>query len=152
MTKLETKLIVVVAAAAIIAATMTTLETTKILNSATTSAFSGGLHNCNGCVTTQNLANGAVTTPKIAHGAVSISTTFYSPPGTILPPGTGGGPVAVCPPGTNLTGGGFGAASHEIIVSGSADTGPRGWIVEAFNPTSHSLSVIALAVCATIHP
>jgi ABC-type Fe3+-hydroxamate transport system substrate-binding protein len=159
MTKLETKLIVVIAAAAIIVATMTTLETTKAFNSATTSASSRGLHNCNGCVTTNNLADRAVTTAKIAPGAVSLTTqeiqilaTARGSSGS----GTFGGVVVLCPTGTSVTGGGYNLVSEfggnlQVVQNEKRPDG-NGWQVTVVNTGPNDAQFFGLAECATIHP
>src|SRR5690242_1211665 len=52
----------------------------------TATAASGG-PNCNGCITTQNLANGAVTNQKLAAGAVSLTTLDAASNLVNVPPG-----------------------------------------------------------------
>ena len=183
MSKLPTKLIMaVVAAGIIIAATMTTLEATRFFNAATAQVRDPPFGpNCNGCITTRNLANGAVTNPKLAvasvslgnigagqvktgniadqavraaklaPGAVSLSITAVSA-STILRPGTIGGQFVLCPPGYLVTGGGYDVSPNgKVFVNFQGVTGPTGWVVQALNTDSIDESIAVEAICAAIH-
>jgi hypothetical protein len=141
-------------AAGIIATTIATLGIAKVFNFAAAqfqiplhtqarlhqqqpSATASGGPNCNGCVTTQNLANGAVTNPKLAvpsvssanigtgqvatgniadgavtsaklaAGAVSLTAVHVSSGFVGLSPGDRTIVSADCPTGTIVTGGGY---------------------------------------------
>jgi hypothetical protein len=100
-----------------------------------------------GQVTTPNIADQAVTTPK-SHGALVMNTVDVIGPSTQLAAGTDGFAIAVCPPGTVVTGGGYFAGGSTVIIMHT--TAPNNWLVEAIaGPTSTTLT--AIAKCASIH-
>jgi hypothetical protein len=116
----------------------------------TATASSSGGPNCNGCVTTQNLANGAVTTPKIAPGAVSITVQSVGQSKQVGP-GETTSEDAICPAGTVLTGGGFSLSSNVVVSLSSAGTF-NNWHVAVTNTSGSPGSFEVVAQCATMHP
>jgi hypothetical protein len=111
--------------------------------------------NCDGCVTTQNLADKAVTAQKIAPGAVSLSTQEIKGNIVRLTPGTSGESEADCPAGTSVTGGGF--TSGNVLVlerSSRSDQGNgNGWVVDEAFPSGGGIAPFAaFAECAIIQP
>jgi hypothetical protein len=165
-------------AAGIITATISTLGMAKVFNFAaaqfqvpfqtqprlqqqqpsaatTTATAASGGPNCNGCITTQNLANGAVTNPKLAAGAVSLTTLNTASNLVNVPPGRFAEAVASCPTGTVAIGGGFSmpfdaaANNLNVFLSGPASSG---WKADAFNHGSLDEGFFALATCASIRP
>ena len=131
-------------------------------SAATTTAIAPtGGPNCNGCITTQNLANGAVTSPKLAAGAVSLTVVnpFTTSSNLVsVPPGHFAEAVASCPTGTVATGGGysmpFDAAANNlnVFISYPVVGPPSGWKADAFNHGSSDEGFFAVANCASIHP
>ena len=162
MSKLPTKLsVLLVAARIIIAATMTTLEAIGRFNSATAQVHDPPFGpNCNGCITTKNLADSAVTNPKLADGAitgklapgaVSISIT-EARVSAIVPPGSIRGQIAICPLGSVVTGGGYSVNPNGKVFANDLRGGDAEWSVEAPNEESHDETTTAIAFCAPINP
>ncbi len=107
-----------------------------------------------GAVATPNIADRAITTPKIAPGAVFISTLFATSPITKVAPGFEAQVIAPCPSGTVLTGGGYanlGKGAFKVTTSNPSLI-HNGWFVDVINTDTQNATIIARAVCATIHP
>jgi hypothetical protein len=124
----------------------------------------------NGAVTRTKLANNAVTSAKVKDGSL-LAQDFKAgqlpagPPGPqgvaktvivkqdmTLPPGASGSPVALCPSGDHVTGGGYDAnssvmnyvhAQEPTAVSGH----PDGWTVSVVNNSGSTVTFSAFALC-----
>lgn len=129
----------------------------------------------NGAVTKTKLANNAVTSAKVKDGSL-LAQDFKAgqlkagPPGPqglpgvaktvmvkqdmALPPGASGSPVALCPSGDYVTGGGYDANSsvmNYVHAQGpTASSGhPDGWSVSVVNNSGSTVTFSAYALCVT---
>lgn len=167
MSKLPTKLVIAILAIGILLAATTTVMSANLAQAqvpiqqqalapaaASPPPLTGASFgpNCAGCISNQNLANGAVTTQKIAPGAVSITTSNVVSFSPLVPPGGTSIAVAFCPPGTVVTGGGFGNTGSIFTITSSEASNGR-WSVSAFNNTPNTSAMFsAMVICASIHP
>jgi hypothetical protein len=91
------------------------------------------------------------TGPQGPPGAFSQLVEVFSP-GQLIPPGEYTIDVAACPAGTFAVGGGFSTGSsasdseNGVITVSNRWLG-NGWVVRAFNPHAHPVSLLAIAYC-----